>query len=95
MALAGKRTRKIVVDGTAFRWTVAPDDESGVALVAELDSSPASRVVIWFPHGILIAPSVVAEEIRAALLSGWSPELRGPDVVRHAFKNSYAADRKT
>jgi len=95
MALARKGTRRIVVDGTAFRWIVAPDDEPGVALVAEHESNPASRVIVWFPHGKLIAPGVVAAEIRAALLNGWHPERRGPDVVRHASESPYASDSKS
>jgi hypothetical protein len=94
MVLARKGTRRIVVDGVAFRWTVSPDDEPGVALVAELDSVPASCVVVWFPHGILISPGVVAEEIRVALLNDWHPERRGPDVVRQAIGNAPAIEQK-
>ena len=81
-----------MVDGTAFRWTVAPDDEPGVGLIAELESNPASRLVVWFPHGITIAPGVVATEIRASVLSGWQPEQRGPDVVRKYSQSVSATD---
>ena len=95
MTLAKKGKRKIVLDGIAFRWTVSPDDEPGVALVAELDANPASRVVVWFPHGILISPASVAVELRAALASGWNPEQRGPDLVRQALPGAHAPIRNS
>jgi len=85
MTLAKKGTRKIVVDGMVFRWTVLPDDEPGVALVAELHTSPVSRAVTWFPHGVLISPAAVTAELPAALASGWNPRQPGPSPVRQAF----------
>ena len=82
MALARKGTRRIVVDGMAFRWVVAPDDEQDVTLVAERETDPASRLVVWFQYGYPIVPSIVANEIRMALVNGWYPEQRGRDVVK-------------
>lgn len=81
MALARKGTRKIVVSGTTFRWAVAPNDESGIGVVVELYEHPASRAVVWFAHGTTLTPSVVANEIRAALSNGWNPSRRGTGHV--------------
>lgn len=41
MALARRGTRIIVIDGTEYRWTVAPNDEPGVAIVVQLATGPA------------------------------------------------------
>ena len=81
MAIARKSTRRLVVDAEVYRWTVSPDDEPGVALVAEHYDEPAQRLVAWFEHGVPITPKVAAECIRRARSSGWNPAARGPDFI--------------
>src|SRR5258707_12617716 len=81
MALARKGTRTVVVDGALFRWVVAPDDEPGLAIVAEQASGHGQRMVTWVEHGTVIAPGLVAEVIRKALEHGWTPRERGKQVT--------------
>lgn len=81
MALARKGTRSLVVDGQRYRWTVSPDDEPGVAIVAEDHAAGGQRMVAWVEHGTPITPALVARAIRAARDRGWVPGGRGPDVT--------------
>jgi hypothetical protein len=84
MALAQNGTRRIDVGGVIYRWTVAPDDEPGVAAVVELFSTPAQRVVGWVDHGVTITPGLVRRLIGDALEQGWTPTAPGADfVMRH------------
>ena len=87
MAIARKNTRRLVVDAEVFRWTISPDDEPGIALVAEHYTEPARRLVAWFEHGVSITPKVAAECIRGARACGWNPSERGPDfVIAHNWR---------
>ncbi|MEU8517693.1 hypothetical protein AB0C76_39880 [Kitasatospora sp. NPDC048722] len=87
MALAGKGSRVIVVGGDRYRWTVAPDDEPGLALVVAHADGDGQRLVVWVGHGVVIAPGLVAGLVREALeRHGWTPRhrrrqltLRSPD----------------
>jgi len=82
MTLARKGTRQLVVDNIHYRWTVAPDDEPGVGIVAELAARPASRLVSWVEHGVIIGPGLVRRAILDAVAAGWRPNEPGPDFVR-------------
>ena len=82
MTLARKGTRQLVVDNVHYRWTVAPNDEPGVGIVAELAALPASRLVSWVDHGVIIGPALVRRAILDAIAAGWRPNERGPDFVR-------------
>lgn len=82
MTLARKGTRSIVVDGTTYRWTVAPDDEPGLAIVVERAEAPAQRLVSWVRHGTIISPRLVRAAILDGLGAGWVPSATGKDVVR-------------
>ncbi len=82
MALARKKSRRIVVDGEAYRWTVSPDDEPGIAIVAERFENPARRLVSWFDHGSRLTPKQAAAAIRVARATGWDPSERGTDYVQ-------------
>ena len=82
MALARKGTKKIVVDGIEYRWTVPPDDEPGVAMVVEHATSSGWRLVSWVDHGVIISPGLVREAILDGLNAGWNPKGRGADFVR-------------
>ncbi|MFD8084150.1 hypothetical protein ACFV4F_20940 [Kitasatospora sp. NPDC059722] len=88
VALAGKGSRVIVVGGDRYRWTVAPDDEPGLAVVVAHAQGDGQRLVVWVEHGVVIAPGLVAGLIREALVRhGWTPRsrrrqltLRSPDA---------------
>jgi hypothetical protein len=82
MTLARKGTRQLVVDDIHYRWTVAPNDEPGVGIVAELATLPASRLVSWVDHGVIIGPGLVRRAILDAIAAGWRPDERGPDFER-------------
>jgi hypothetical protein len=82
VTLPRKGSRRIVVDGTEYHWTVAPNDEPGVAIVVELASGAGRRLVSWVDHGVIVAPRLVFAAVRDALGAGWAPAARGPDFVR-------------
>jgi hypothetical protein len=82
VALARKGTRKIVVDGVSYRWTVAPNDESGMGIVVEADSDGACRLVSWVEHGVIIRPGLVRRAILDGVAAGWTSAKRGGDFVR-------------
>lgn len=88
MALAKKGTRTINVEGSTFRWTVAPNDEPGIAIVVELQESSAQRMATWVEHGNIISPSLVRHVILHALNDGWQPHQKGPEVVFRLFTTS-------
>ena len=50
MTLRRKGTRSIVVAEVSYRWTVAPNDEPGLAIVVEHAEAPAQRLVSWVDH---------------------------------------------
>ncbi|MEE1782213.1 hypothetical protein PUR71_04620 [Streptomyces sp. SP17BM10] len=78
MALAGKGSRVIVVGGVRYRWTVAPDDEPGLAVVVSHADGEGQRLVVWVEHGVVVAPGLVAGLVREALARhGWTPGRRG------------------
>lgn len=81
MTLRRKGTRRISVGATSYRWSVAPNDEPGLAIVVERESGDGQRMVTWFEHGTVISPAVVKEAILRALGSGWRPDQRGPELV--------------
>lgn len=82
MTLARKGTRHILVESINYRWTVAPNDEPGVGIVAELAVLPAARLVSWVDHGTIIGPGLVRRAILDALSAGWRPNESGPDFIR-------------
>ena len=81
MTLKARGARRIVVDDVAYRWTVAPNDEPGVAIVVEEAVAPARRMVAWVEHGCIISPVLVRRAIAHALASGWEPRKPGPEIV--------------
>lgn len=93
MTLARKGTRQLVVDNVHYRWTVAPNDEAGVDIVAELAAFPACRLVSWVDHGVIIGPGLVRRAILGAVAAGWRPNEPGPDFVRRVpeFSNTLGA----
>jgi hypothetical protein len=96
MTLARKGTRQLVVGDILYRWTVAPNDEPGVGIVAELTASPASRLVSWVDHGVVIGPRLVRRAILDAVAAGWRPHEPGPDFVRRVpeFSTTFGALRQ-
>jgi hypothetical protein len=98
MALAKKGTRRITVDGIAYRWVVSPDD-GYMILVAEWADGPGQRLEAFFQYHDVhepagqgafrivgqrrsISPGVVRALILAALARGWQPLVR----VANAFR---------
>lgn len=82
MALARRGSRKIVVEGVPFRWTVAPNDEPGLGIVVEVDDNSACRLVSWVEHGVIVSPGLVRRAIVDGLAAGWRRDAPGPDFVR-------------
>ena len=80
MTLARKGTRHITVDGSRFRYRVAPNDE-GLAIVVEDAKAPAQRMVTWVDHGNIVSPWLVRRAIVDALREGWHPERSGPELT--------------
>src|SRR4051794_31712580 len=93
MALASKGTRRITVDGVAYRWVVAPDD-GYMVLVVERADDPGQRLESFFKyHDVLepaeagsyhvvgqlrsISPGVVRVILLAALGRGWQASRQG------------------
>lgn len=77
MGLAKKGSRRIVVDGQVYRWTLSPDDEPGIAIVVEKAADPGQRLVSWVQHDNTISPWMVRAAILKALQEGWQPERKG------------------
>lgn len=85
MAIRRKGTRKIAVGIEVYRWTVAPDDELGLAIVVELYDRPRGRLVSWVDHGVIISPSVVRSAIEHGKARGWDPMNGGPEHVQRLY----------
>ena len=80
MTLARKGSRRIVVGGTTYRWTVSPDDEPGLGIVVEHGGRAGQRMVTWVDHGNVISPAVVRLAILHALDQGWTPGVPGKEL---------------
>lgn len=95
MSLAKTGTRRIIVNGTTFRWRVAPNDEPGMAIVVQTASRVGQRMVTWVEHGNVISPWLVRQAILNALDSGWAPDVSGSETVfRLTGPVDQARDRK-
>jgi hypothetical protein len=98
VGLAKRGTRRIAIDGLAYRWVVSPDD-GYMVLVAELADDPGQRLEAFFRYqdvcepqggGVLrivgqrrsIRPGIVRAVIEAALGRGWQPSKRGLSAFR-------------
>ncbi|MFD4657748.1 hypothetical protein ACFWP2_19205 [Kitasatospora sp. NPDC058444] len=93
MALARKGSRRIVVDGVAYRWRVSRQhwccDFEGTTLgyAVEDAARPGTTLVVdtgrptrHTPHPVpahVIMPREVAEGIRRARAGGWTPTADG------------------
>lgn len=93
MALPQKGSRRIVVEGVAYRWVATPND-GYISLVVERADDPGQRLGASFKyHDILqsagagaarvvgqrrsVSPGAVRAVILAALGRGWQPSRRG------------------
>ena len=91
--LARKGSRLITIDGTQFRWTVAPDD-GFIDIIAERAQEPGCRIEVQAdyvdrspdslqptepPHRI-ISPAIMSHIITCALDLGWNPQEKGQPV---------------
>ena len=82
MALPKKKTRRISVNDTDFRWGSFTSN-SVVEVRAELFDQPQSQLVVPIEpskHGRtpIVGPGLAAALIREALKRGWAPEVREP-----------------
>jgi hypothetical protein len=97
MAISKKYSRRIVVDGVAYRWRVPPEveyDQTGhdgllIVNVWHEGSSGQPLRLLGGPHpmrtqappGVVVTPQRVAAGIRAALRAGWQPT-----IPNHLFR---------
>ena len=98
MAMAKKGTRRITVDGTAYRWVASPND-GYIDFVAELADAPGWRMEASFRyHDVYdpradgswrivgqrrtVGPAAARAVILAALARGWRPDTRNPRPFR-------------
>lgn len=82
MALSKIKSRKIVVDGAAYRWVFSPDSGFFYVIVqcssgngARLEAQSSSD---WLDFGDAhISPGSVEALIRLAINDGWTPSTNG------------------
>jgi hypothetical protein len=88
MGLPKHKTRRIVVDGQTFRWC---ESSEPFALLVQSEQGQGQRLSVVLPwdnpnltvKGVSrpLWPGFVAECIRAALASGFTPAKKGPTLV--------------
>jgi len=78
-----KHERRIVVEGTSFRWLLRPDDEGGLHLHVRAAEERGARLSVWIDHGNLVTPWLVREAIVRALAEGWDPSTAGGTHALH------------
>jgi hypothetical protein len=88
MGIPRKGSRRIDVDGRAFRYLVKethiPDhkDQKESSLTVQEDTDRPGRVLqARVAYGAPVTPETVREFIRRSLRSGWDPSTRGPAVT--------------
>ena len=90
MAIPKKKSRRLSVDGLAYRWLLSIDRDAPfyrtVSIAVELHSSPGTKLIV-FPIGIDVnyidfnrdepfTPRIVEQFIRNAREAGWEPTAR-------------------
>jgi hypothetical protein len=83
MTLARKTSRRIEVESSLYRWTIASSDLPDLAIVVQDILGRGQRLVSWVEFGVVITPALVRRAILDALSSGWTPAKPGPDFVRN------------
>lgn len=92
MGMPKKKTRRIVVDGVAYRWKLVPPgyDREGwmrppprslsSSLFFQADGVPSCgqvcRVPVSWREDVPVTPEAVAMVVRLALAAGWDPGSR-------------------
>lgn len=89
MGIPKKKSRRIEVDGRAFRWLMRPgchcyedcDKTHGATVTFQADEERPGRVcqtfLTWsYPDGS-VTPEIIRQVIRKALKVGWNPSERG------------------
>ena len=79
MTLSRKGSRIIRRDGAAYRWVVARE-ETALHLVVEAADRPGQRLYVEFDSDSSVLPSLVSRFIDDALVRGWRPAGRGPEL---------------
>ena len=89
MGMPKKGSRRITVDGRAFRWRLRPgpeplagddSDERSGTLTFQADCDRPGTVAqtkLWWSVGESLVPEAVEVLIRRALKDGWNPDERG------------------
>ena len=85
MTLPRRKSRRIEVEGTAYRWLASGSDE-GINVYVELAENPGQLLCRTYDYRydeagnqIPVASGDVASLIRSAIERGWVPDKRGPD----------------
>ncbi len=78
VGLAKKGLRTISINNSIYSWTVAPDDEPGLGIIAELKTDPCQKLACYVQHGTIISSGYVKKVILYALKQGWNPNKKGP-----------------
>lgn len=90
MALPKKKTRKITVGETAYRWAVYETDDKKQLRVELLDQPASQLVATRWPEdagfSATFTPDTVAAIVREALEQGWQPERSDPS--RYKFEGT-------
>src|SRR5262245_780532 len=89
MAISKKYSRRIVVDGAAYRWRIAPRPTPGEfdyagQMIASVQHAESPGQVLFVACGLRdgnilgvpgarVTPQGIADAIRAALAAGWRP----------------------
>ena len=82
MSITKKGSRRIVVDGTVYRWMIRRKPSRGQADYAEpltfavVQENIRGSLLHDVPHSV-VSPKTVAAAIRKALTAGWQPGYGG------------------
>lgn len=79
MTLNKRGSRRIAVDGVAYRWTTATPPLSFE--VERTDAGRHATLVVQLEPSAQVLPSTVANAVREALDRGWRPDRQGPPFV--------------
>ena len=93
MALAAKRSRRLVVDGAVYCWQVRKNSEClvcrgglGATFVVQREEPQGALLIVDMPqHASPIVPALVTAGIRQALSQGWQPARPGRPFHLGAF----------
>lgn len=91
MSLPKTESRRLVVNGVAYRWMASGNDDcillyvqlelpQGQLLIAHFDYDPERTEVggdVWWRQRRQITPQTACQTVEAALRNGWQPSVSG------------------